>query len=375
MPEVQWEEIDGRPGGGEGRQRGHRIVPDRRESGMIPATMRSSVLVRAGEIEIQERPVPAPRADEVLVRVTAVGVCGSDVHFYKDGHLGDWVVTEPLVLGHESGGTIVAVGSAMDPARIGQRVSIEPQHPSTTSAETLRGEYNLDPHMRFYAVPGTDGAFQEYVTIQGHFAHAIPDTVSDHAAALLEPLSVAVATARKAAFAPGDRVLVTGAGPVGIATAQIARAYGAVEVIVTDISSARRDAALSFGATSAHDPAETTLSEVVSDVDSFVDASGAASAIREGIATVRPGGRAVLVGMGLAEIPLPVTQIQNKELVLTGVFRYANTWPTAIALAARGLVELDRMVTGTYGLASVQDALESTSSPATIKSIVEPTRP
>ncbi len=336
--------------------------------------MNAAVLLAPGSIELQQRPIPAPAPDEVLVRVSAVGVCGSDVHFYRDGHLGDWTLDRPLVLGHEAGGTIVAVGSGVDAGRVGQRVSIEPQHPSTTSAETLRGDYNLDPHMRFYAIPGTDGAFQEYVTIQSHFAHVVPDHVSDHAAALMEPLSVAIATARKARFAPADRVLITGAGPVGIAIAQVARAYGAAEILVADISEARRESALSFGATAVIDPSAETLSEVAADVDSFVDASGAASAVRSGIAAVRPAGHVVLVGMGLPEVPLPVTTIQNRELIVTGVFRYANTWPTAISLVASGRVDLDRMVTGSYGLGQVGEALESTADPASIKTIVEPTR-
>lgn len=340
---------------------------------MIPDTMYASVLVEAGRIALEERPVPTPAADEVLVQVTAVGVCGSDVHFYRDGHLGDWVVTEPLVLGHEAGGVIVAVGSKVDPARIGRRVSIEPQHPSAGSPETLRGDYNLDPHMSFYAIPGTDGAFQQYVTIQDHFAHAVPDDVSDHAAALMEPLSVAIATARKARFAPGQRVLITGAGPVGVAIAQVAWAYGAAEVIVSDVAAARRESALSFGATSVFDPLTGDPGDIAR-MDAFVDASGAAPAVHTGIESLRPGGRAVLVGMGLAEIPLPIATIQNRELVVTGVFRYANTWPTAIALVKGRLVDLDRMVTGTFGLADAQAALESTADPTTLKSIVEPAR-
>lgn len=340
--------------------------------GDVPSTMRASVLLRAGEIEIQHRPVPEPRPDEVLVRVTAVGVCGSDVHFYNDGHLGDWTLAEPLVLGHESGGVIVAVGAEVDAARIGERVSIEPQHPSTTSAETLRGDYNLDPHMEFYAVPGTDGAFQEYVTIQSHFAHAIPESVSDWAAALLEPLSVAVATARKAAFRAGDRVLIAGAGPVGLAVAQVARASGATEIVVTDISEDRRASALSFGATAALDPAHDSAAVIALKADAFIDASGAGPAITSGIRALRPGGRAVLVGMGLSSLELPVSHIQNNELILTGVFRYANTWPTAIALAASGQVDLDSMVTGTYPLAQTEAALQSTADPTTIKSIVQP---
>lgn len=338
----------------------------------VPEMMRSAVLVEAGTIEVQQRPTPTPAPDEVLVQVTAVGICGSDVHFFRDGHLGDWVVNEPLVLGHECGGTIVAVGRDVDPARIGSRVAIEPQHPSASSPETLRGSYNLDPDMRFYAVPGTDGAFQEYVTIQNHFAFDIPDSMSDGAAAILEPLSVAIATARKAELSPGQRVLIAGAGPVGIASIQIAKAYGATEIVVSDVAQIRLDAAMKFGATETLNPA--SADRELSGFDSFIDASGAAPAVQSGIRALRPGGRAVLVGMGLSELPLPITEIQNNELWITGVFRYANTWPTGIALATAGLVDLESMITGTFGLSETQAALESTSDPNTIKSIVDPRR-
>lgn len=343
-------------------------------AGNIPKMMRASVLMETGRVELREVPVPVPASDEVLVRVTAVGVCGSDVHLFHEGRLGDWVVDEPLVLGHESGGVIVAVGADIDSSRIGERVSIEPQHPSTTSAETLRGDYNLDPHMRFYAVPGTDGAFQEYAVIQSHFAHRVPDSVSDWAAALLEPLSVGVATGRKAGFAAGSRVLITGAGPIGLAVAQVARASGAAEILITDISPERRETALRFGATAALDPIDDADAVRAVRVDSFVDASGAAAAVNAGIEALRPGGTAVLVGMGLPRLELPITTIQNNELWVTGVFRYANTWPTAISLVANGLVDLDSMVTGTFGLDQVGEALDSTSVSGTIKSIVEPQR-
>nr|WP_242497572.1 NAD(P)-dependent alcohol dehydrogenase [Microbacterium protaetiae] len=340
----------------------------------LPQTMRAAVLVRPHEVRLEERTVPKPAPDEVLVRVTAVGVCGSDVHFYREGRLGDWVLDEPLILGHESGGEIVAVGAAVAPERLGERVSIEPQHPSPSSAETLRGDYNLDPHMKFYAVPGTDGAFCEYVTIQSHFAHHVPDSVSDGAAALLEPLSVAIAAGRKAELRPGSRVLITGAGPVGLAIAQVARASGATDVLITDISAERRAAALRFGATTALDPVADATAVAASHVDAFIDASGAGAAVRAGLEALRPAGRAVLVGMGLAELPFPVTHIQNNELIVTGVFRYANTWPAAVAMAASGHVDLDAMITGTFPLSETEAALESTTTPGTIKSVVAPQR-
>jgi L-iditol 2-dehydrogenase len=341
----------------------------------LPDTMRASVLLAKQELTVERRPLPALDSDQVLVEVTAVGVCGSDVHFWHDGALGDWRVESPLVLGHESGGRIVAVGAGVSAERIGERVSIEPQRPDPNSAQSRMGQYNLCPHMRFYATPGVDGAFAEYVAIQAHFAWPIPDAVSDEAAALMEPLSVGIATARKAGFTAGSRVLITGAGPIGLITAQVAKAYGAAYVGMTDVSEFRRAQAARFGADLVLDPRDDDIATLNLDVDCFIDASGAIPAIRSGIRAVRPGGTVVLVGMGATEIPLPVPVIQNRELTVTGVFRYANTWPTAIDLVARGAVDLDALVTGYFGLSDVAEAFRSTTREGTIKSVVDPRRP
>ena len=340
----------------------------------LPTTMRASVLLKRQSLVVEERPLPDLEPDQVLVEVTAVGVCGSDVHFWHEGRLGDWVVDAPLVLGHESGGRIVAVGSAVDASRIGDRVSIEPQRPEPTSRETLAGRYNLDPAMRFYATPGVDGAFAQYVAIQSHFAWSVPDSVSDDAAALMEPLSVAIATAQKGGITVGSRVLITGAGPIGIITAQVARAFGASEIIMSDVSEQRREQALAFGATRAIDPLLEDIPSLGFDVDVYVDASGASSAVQAGIRAVRAGGIVVLVGMGAPEIALPIPVIQNRELIVTGIFRYANTWPTAIELVRSGKVDLDSMVTGHFGLDDVEGALRSTTQPGVLKSVVTPQR-
>ncbi|MFC4224011.1 NAD(P)-dependent alcohol dehydrogenase [Lysinibacter cavernae] len=338
----------------------------------LPTTMRASVLVEQQQIRLDERPVPTPDADQVLVKVTAVGVCGSDVHFYHDGRLGDFVIDAPLVLGHESAGIIVAVGSNVDPARIGSRVSVEPQRPDLTSRESLEGNYNLDPHMEFYATPPIDGAFAEYVTIQSHFAFDVPDSISDEAAALIEPLSVGIAAIQKAKVTAGSRILIAGAGPIGVITAQVARAYGALEIIVSDLSETRREQALRYGATSVIDPRETDLSTL--GVDAFIECSGAAAAISTGMRAVRPAGIVVLVGMGPTEVPLSIPLIQNNELVVTGIFRYKNTWPLAIELLNSGKIDLDSLVTGRFGLDEVDAALNSTADETALKSVVIPTR-
>lgn len=329
--------------------------------------MRAAVLVEPGRIEMEQRPVPTPGPGDVLVRVTSVGVCGSDTHYYRHGRIGSFVVDAPLVLGHEAAGTIVGVGESVDPARIGQRVSIEPQRPDPDSAETRRGDYNLCPHMRFFGTPPIDGALCDYVTIGASFAHVVPDTVSDDAAALCEPLSVGIAALRKAGFGEGAKVLVAGAGPIGIVVVQLARAYGAAEIAVSDPDRSRRDNALSNGATVALDPAADTPG---CDFDAFIDASGAPAAVTAGIRSLRPAGTAVLVGSGAESMDLPTQLIQNRELMVTGVFRYANTWPEAIALVESRRVDLDSMVTGRFPLERTAEALDSDRTPGSVKTVV-----
>ncbi|SDQ05546.1 NAD(P)-dependent alcohol dehydrogenase [Leucobacter chromiiresistens] len=340
----------------------------------IPERMRASVLLGTRDLTIEERPVPKPAADEVLVRVGAVGVCGSDVHYFREGRIGDFVVDAPLVLGHEVGGVIVAVGERVDPARVGRRVAIEPQRPCGRCRECRIGRYNLCPDMEFYATPPIDGAFTEFVTIQSAFAHDVPDSVTDEAAALLEPLSVAITSVRKAGIVPGSTVLIAGAGPIGIITAQTARAFGAGEVIVSDLVEARRERALQYGATRVIDPRTQNPADLDVPIDAFIDASGAAPAVQSGIRAVRPAGTAVLVGLGNPEMTLPVEDIQNREITVTGIFRYTETWPVAIQLVANGQVDLDSLVTGRFGLDEVAQALESDTDPDSLKSVVYPAR-
>ncbi|MGZ8180185.1 NAD(P)-dependent alcohol dehydrogenase [Williamsia sp. SKLECPSW1] len=331
--------------------------------------MRASVLVETGRVELEQRSVPTPDPGDVLVEITAVGVCGSDAHYYRHGRIGEYVVTAPIVLGHEAAGRIVGVGRGVSPDRIGERVSIEPQRPDPDSVESRRGDYNLCPHMRFYATPPVDGALAQYATIGSAFAHAVPDSVGDVAAALFEPLSVGIAAMRKAAVGAGDSVMIAGAGPIGLVCAQVARAFGLTRVVVSDIDAARRDTARRFGATSVVGPDAVGELEPV---DAFVDASGAPSAITAGIGVVRPAGRVVLVGMGATDLTIPVSIVQNRELVLTGVFRYANTWPTAAALVTAGLVDLDGMVTGRFALDEVAEALDADRVAGSIKAVVFP---
>ncbi|MEV1169288.1 NAD(P)-dependent alcohol dehydrogenase [Nonomuraea sp. NPDC049784] len=337
------------------------------------STMQAAVLRGVRHLQIEERPVPEPGPGEVLVQVNAVGVCGSDVHYYQHGRIGDFVVEQPMVLGHESGGVVTAVGRGVDASRIGQRVSIEPGVPDLTCPECLAGRYNLCPGMRFFATPPIDGSLAGYVAVHAAFAHPVPDSISDDAAALLEPLSVGVWAGRKGRVGAGSRVLITGAGPVGLVATQCARAFGATEIVVADLNPHRLKLAADLGASATIDVTCTPLDEAGFEPTVLLECSGHPGATATALRTLARAGRAVLVGMGDDGLPLPLTHIQSREIEITGTFRYANTWPTAIALAASGLVDVDALVTGHFTLAESETALLAAEhDPLAVKSMINP---
>jgi L-iditol 2-dehydrogenase len=319
--------------------------------------MRAAILREPGNVVIEERPIPRAGSGEVVVRVRAVGVCGSDTHYYEHGRIGRFVVEAPLVLGHEAAGEVTDLGPGVTRLVVGERVSIEPGVPDLTCGQCLAGRYNLCPNMRFFGTPPVDGAFAEYVVVHEAFAHPVPDSVGDDAAALLEPLSVGIWACMKARVTAGSRVLITGAGPIGLVSVQAALAFGATEVIVSDVNPVRLALATELGATMVIDVREASVTDLHRSPEVLLECSGHPPAISEAIRALGRAGRAVLVGMGGDEILLPLSVIQERELELTGTFRYAGTWPRAIALIASGRINLDRLVTGTYRLDQAEEAL------------------
>ncbi|SNR36223.1 L-iditol 2-dehydrogenase [Haloechinothrix alba] len=335
--------------------------------------MRAAVLRGVEDVEVVERDVRRPGSREVLVEVGSVGVCGSDVHYYEHGRVGNFVVTEPLVLGHEASGTVAALGSEVTGHRVGQRVSIEPGVPDFTCAECRSGRYNLCSAVRFMATPPVDGAFCEYVTVHEGFAHPVPETISDDEAALLEPLSVGVWACRKAGVGPGDRVLVSGAGPIGLVTAQAALAFGATEVLASDVNPHRLRLACELGCGDVIDVGTTAVRDTGFEPTVLLECSGNPGATTEAIRTVARAGRVVLVGMGAEEIPLSLSHVQEREIAVAGTFRYANTWPTAIALVASGRVNVAGLVSARFSLDEVESALNyGRRDDKAVKAIVRP---
>jgi L-iditol 2-dehydrogenase len=279
------------------------------------------------------------------------------------------------VLGHEPAGEVVGLGPDVTRLRVGQRVSIEPGVPCFTCRHCLGGRYNLCRDVRFFATPPIDGAFCEYVAIHQAFAHPVPDVLSDDAAALLEPLSVGIWACRKGRVTAGSRVLVNGAGPIGLVAAQCARAFGATEVVVADLNPHRLALAAELGATATLDVRDVPVAAAGIETEVLLECSGQPAAIHASVQAVGVAGRAVLVGMGADDVSLPLSHLQNNEIELTGTFRYANTWPAAIALAAAGAVALDRLVTAHFGLADAERALTAAAAdPRSVKPVVVPTQ-
>ncbi len=332
--------------------------------------MKASFLDKSKRIYTEEIAIPELDADQVLVRVESVGICGSDVHYYKHGAIGPYIVENPIILGHELSGVITAVGSGVSQDRIGSRVAVEPQRACKVCELCKAGRYNLCPKIEFYATPPIDGAFCEYVKIQSHFAYDIPSNISFDAAALIEPMSVCIWAAQKAQIKEGTTVLIAGAGPIGVIMAQVARAFGATEVVVTDIQDKRLDFVKKYGATRTINTSTSSIGDEKFDV--FVDACGVPSAVYSGILATGPAGRVLLVGLGSDEMVLPISHIQNNEIIVTGVFRYTNTWPIGIEFLASGKVDLDAIVTHHFGLDEVEEGLKATSHPDAMKVVIHP---
>ncbi len=335
----------------------------------------AAVLYAPHDIRIEERSVPRPGPGEVLIEIKAVGVCGSDVHYYEHGRIGSYIVRQPLILGHESAGVIVDVGEGVNQSRIGERVAIEPGIPDGTCQQCRTGHYNLCPNVRFFGTPPIDGAFTNYVTVPASFAYTLPDSLSDEEGALIEPLSVGLWACRKAQLQGADHILVTGAGPVGLLAMKVALALGATQITMTDVSPQRLEVARKLGATRTVNVAKESLADAGVEADVLIECSGNQKALIDGIRSLRPAGKAVAVGMSPGEeVSIPMSFLQNREITLTGTFRYANTYADAIALVATGRIDLKPIITGHYTLAETEQALQATrSDPANIKSIVVPT--
>lgn len=321
-------------------------------------------------IRIDDRPTPTPRQREVVVRIEAVGVCGSDTAYFTHGRIGNYVVEGPIILGHEAAGQVEAIGPEVTQVSVGDRVAIEPGTPCRDCRECMDGNYHLCEKLQFLATPPYDGALLQQLLLDERNLFVIPDGMSFEEAALAEPLSVGIWGCQRARLQPGDDVLVTGAGPVGILAAQAARAFGAARIALTDVSAFRLNLAKNLGF-----EAGTSDDLTDSDFDVLLECSGAPGVLAEALPRLRPAGRAAVIGMTKTDPILPLSSYTPKELTISLVNRYAHTWPTAISLISSGRVNAAAVITHHFPLAATQDALLlSRTVSDSLKAIIHPQR-
>ncbi|WP_135301873.1 NAD(P)-dependent alcohol dehydrogenase [Haloarcula amylovorans] len=339
--------------------------------------MRTAVLAEPTQFELEDRPRPSPGPDDVLVAIKDVGICGSDVHYYEHGRIGDYVVEDPLVLGHESAGEVVEAGENVTGLEPGDRVALEPGVPCRHCAHCKRGDYHLCEDVQFMATPPHDGAFTEYVSWPADFAYELPENVSTVEGALCEPLSVGIHACRRGDVGTGDTVLVTGAGPIGLLVMEAARAAGATDIVVSDIVAEKLDFAEERGADMTVDVTETDLETAVEEytdgvgADVVVEASGADPSIRATVDTVRRGGTVVLVGLAdEASVPFNVLEVIDNEIDVHGSFRYKNTYDAAVDLLADDAVDVEEIVDFESTLGDIDAAFQRAMEPTTLKGMI-----
>lgn len=332
----------------------------------MQTTMKTAVMTDLMKVEIQQRPVPQPAENEVLVKVEYVGICGSDLHYYESGRIGDFIVKPPFVLGHEAGGTVVQVGAKVSHLKVGDRVAMEPGKTCGECEMCKTGRYNLCKDVVFFATPPVDGVFQEYVAHEAGLCFKLPDNVSTMEGALIEPLAVGMHAANQGGAHLGQTAVVTGAGCIGLVTLLSLKAMGVSKVIVVDVMEKRLQKALALGADAViNGKEEDTVARIMELTDGAgfdlgIETAGSQITAAQQIRAAKKGATIVFVGYSASgEMTLPIGMALDKELSFKTVFRYRNIYPMAIQAVADGRINIKDIVTNYFELDDIQNALDT----------------
>jgi len=330
--------------------------------------MKACVIRGAKDLKVEDRPIPQPQEGEVLVRFGAGGICGSDLHYYHEGRVGDFAVREPMVLGHEVSGEVVEVGENVTQVQIGQRVAVNPSRPCLRCRPCLSGRSNLCRKVRFFGsaawYPHVQGAFAEFFTASEAQCAPIPPSLPYAIAACAEPLAVTLHAVARAGAVLGRRALITGAGPIGVLAVSAARLAGAAEIVVTDLFDEPLEIARRMGATRVINvkTASSELEAFFEEGGSFdvaLEVSGNVRALGNCIDAVKAGGRIVQVGMlPPGNSAAPLNKVIAKELELVGTFRFHEEFQWAVDALAAGRVDVGPILSKQFSVSEVINAFE-----------------
>ena len=325
------------------------------------------------ELSIVEKEIPQPKQGEVLVKIAANGICGSDVHFFKDGRLGNFVVTDPYIPGHEASGTVAAVGSGVKRFKEGDRVAIEPGITCGICEFCKIGRYNLCPDMVFLSAPPVNGTFCDYVAIREDLVFPIPDSLSMEYASLVEPAAVAIQAVSRARIKPGASGVIVGVGPIGLLTLQAFKAAGGGHAICIDLLEKRLEIAKQLGADETY--VETFVDTDWQNIGSVVfETAGSSKASAKLFHMAERGGTVVQVGWPDGNIVKhDVAVLIDKEIDYRGSHRYTNVYDTAITWLADGRINGDKIITHRFPFERAVEAFQwaADNPQETIKVVVE----
>ncbi|KAK9319169.1 GroES-like protein [Lipomyces orientalis] len=353
---------------------------------MARDTNLSCLLYGPGKVRFVDRQVPSIEdPHDILIRISYVGVCGSDAHFWTHGGVMRKVSEEePLVMGHEASGIVHSVGPAVTSVVPGDRVAVEPGFPCRRCKQCKAGRYNICPDMKFAAdPPGNHGTLARFFRIPEDFAYKIPDSLSLQEAVLVEPLSVAVHGVRTAMLAPGQSVLVQGSGTIGLLAATTAKAFGARAVFIADINNAKLDFAKTFVGCDTFVPDLTSTPyeeaarfkkemDLEDGVDVILECTGVESSVQTGLYASAAGGVLVQIGLGKADLTLPILAMCEKETVLKTAWRYApGDYEVALELLKSGKISVKPLISSTVSFENAPEAWEKTRKGEGIKNIIE----
>lgn len=331
----------------------------------IPETMCISRLHAIKDLRLEEVPVPTPGPGEVLLKIATVGTCGSDVHYYLEGGIGDAIVEEPIIMGHEFSAWVATAGAGVTGLEVGQLCSVEPAIPCGHCEYCTHGHPNLCPNVNFCGTPPIDGVFAEYAVMPAENCFPLPEGFSATDGAMLEPLGIAIHTVDLAHLKVGATIAILGAGPVGLLIAAVAKAAGAGAIYMTDPIAARRAFALSYCADAVFNPdAEDVVAAIMTatnerGVDVAFEAAGAEETPDQAAHITRPGGKVVVVGIPSEDaMTMTASVVRRKGLTIKLVRRMKHTYPRAIRIVEKGIVDIKPLATHSFSLEQIQQAFE-----------------
>ncbi len=327
--------------------------------------MKVAVMTEIGKMAFVERDIPQIQDNEVLVKMEYCGICGSDLHYYESGAIGDFIVKPPFVLGHEAGGIVVEKGKDVHHLEIGDKVALEPGRTCGHCEFCKSGRYNLCPDVIFFATPPVDGVFQEYVAHEAGLCFKLPDQMTTMEGGLIEPLAVGFHAANQGGAHLGQIAVVYGSGCIGLTSMMALKAEGVTKVYVVDVMENRLQKALELGADGVINGKTQDVVAAIKELtngagaDLQIETAGAEITTRQAIMAAKKGSTIVLVGYSkTGEMTLPLSIALDKELTIKTIFRYRNIYPMAIDAVASGKVDIKSIVSDVFSFDQVQEAMD-----------------